>query len=1070
MLAFACAFTMFAGAASFTDEADINADNRDAVELLTALNIIQGYEDGSFDPDGTVTRAEMAKMIYTIRNGGNDDASAYETVTTSFTDISGHWAEGYIKYLQNTGIVAGKSATRFDPDSQVTTGEAMKMALALAGYDEEHAGLTGAAWLNNTVALATTYGLTDDVNSAIAGGCTRQDAAQILSNCLVVVIAVRYSAIVEDFVNDSEQGLAFTGGPITVGEKWMDLRVETGFLTDVPSAKVNPKGIEFVYTDEEDKPHTVTFKNAAQNVADLMGYEVKVVWNGDDVADADAIYGIYKTANNASYEAVWKDIEKDGAKVKFDGKSYKLDGNQIDVYADEYWSEAGAGTWTSAAFADKDALSDTVVFIDNDGDGELDAAQVKTQAVAQVTYVGSKNVTTKALVGNQGFYGVDYETTADLDDVTVYEGIAKDDFVKVTYDVYTDKMVYEKLDVQTGTIEATRTNNTTKEIKIDGEWLKATKGYDGVDKLSAATGDTVEYVAIGNLLYNVKKTDGQWGSNSIAMIYNAAAGATGTLDANKIMAEIIKRDGSTATVEVSKIDTTEVNGNLTTVTNVIGKIMTYRVVDGKYEFRTLDDDNNTAGFEHVKTSADPYVRGASKYNDIEIADDAFVFVIHEGADNSAYADANNSADVLTGAELKKAAGVTFEEVYANADMYLTNTTNGFNYVYGMVVGIDNDTLTTVGSHYGYLLADASETIREGNTYYRVFNLWTEAGEITAYEETGDEYEYESGTVITYEVTSVKDDITYIKSVDVPDLIIGQVTATDGNFVGLDNGKYELVNDSVILNVNTEAGTGISGGDEARGQIAEADVDAGVLNVLYAVDTHNDEVNFMLIDSVNNEILNFDLSNITASALTAALAAAEAGDTLTLTGNIPNGTFDVPEDVTVTIAGAISNTTVFNVADGAAVKVSATATGLAGKLTANVSANGAVELPQSKLIGGTDALASFSGTDEAVVAANAAGGVDVTVPATGTLTLNQNFKMSAKDNLTVNGKLIAANNGITFTTDETALPTGAGVAATTGNFYADGTDATSDAIANSKTYTYGTHTVTGGSVTGWMANA
>ena len=123
-----------------------------------------------------------------------------------------------------------------------------------------------------------------------------------------------------------------------------------------------------------------------------------------------------------------------------------------------------------------------------------------------------------------------------------------------------------------------------------------------------------------------------------------------------------------------------------------------------------------------------------------------------------------------------------------------------------------------------------------------------------------------------------------------------------------------------------------------------------------------------------------------------------------------------------------------------------------------------------MIGGTDALASFSGTDEAVVAANAAGGVDVTVPATGTLTLNQNFKMSAKDNLTVNGKLIAANNGITFTTDETALPTGAGVAATTGNFYADGTDATSDAIANSKTYTYGTHTVTGGSVTGWMANA
>ena len=60
VLAFACAFTMFAGAA-FTDQADINADNADAVELLTTLNIISGYPDGTFDPEGTVDRAEMAR-------------------------------------------------------------------------------------------------------------------------------------------------------------------------------------------------------------------------------------------------------------------------------------------------------------------------------------------------------------------------------------------------------------------------------------------------------------------------------------------------------------------------------------------------------------------------------------------------------------------------------------------------------------------------------------------------------------------------------------------------------------------------------------------------------------------------------------------------------------------------------------------------------------------------------------------------------------------------------------------------------------------------------------------------
>ena len=247
MLAFACAFTMFAGAA-FTDAADINADNADAVDVLTTLGVIKGYEDGSFQPDGTVTRAEMAKMIYVIRNGGNDDASSYESVATSFTDISGHWAEGYIKYLQNTGIVAGKSAYIFDPDSTVTTGEAMKMALVLAGYDEKNAGLTGINWATNTLTYATTYGLTDNVASAMTAGCARQDAAQILANALGAT-AVRYSAVVENFVNDSKSGLSFGGDPISVGRKWMDLWTSVGTLIKIDGQDL---GIYPSQSDEAD--------------------------------------------------------------------------------------------------------------------------------------------------------------------------------------------------------------------------------------------------------------------------------------------------------------------------------------------------------------------------------------------------------------------------------------------------------------------------------------------------------------------------------------------------------------------------------------------------------------------------------------------------------------------------------------------------------------------------------------------------------------------------------------------------------------------------------------------------
>src|SRR5699024_5597574 len=65
-------------------------------------------------------------------------------------------------------------------------------------------------------------------------------------------------------------------------------------------------------------------------------------------------------------------------------------------------------------------------FIDCDGDGKLDAAQIHTEAVTKVTYVGTNNITTNGLVGAQDLYGVDYTNNPKLDDINVYEGVAKD--------------------------------------------------------------------------------------------------------------------------------------------------------------------------------------------------------------------------------------------------------------------------------------------------------------------------------------------------------------------------------------------------------------------------------------------------------------------------------------------------------------------------------------------------------------------------------------------------------------------------------------------------------------------
>ena len=936
VLAFACAFTMFAGAA-FTDEADINADNRDAVELLTALNIIQGYEDGSFDPEGTVDRAEMAKMIYVIRNGGNDDASAYETVTTSFTDISGHWAEGYIKYLQNTGIVAGKSATKFDPDSQVTTGEAMKMALALAGYDEEHAGLTGINWLNNTVSQATTVGMTDDVHSAIAGGCTRQDAAQILSNTLVNTGAVRWSAVVEGFVPDSETGLAYGGRWISVGEKWMDLSVETGFITAAPSSKTNPKGITFVWDEDDDgvygendsrnNTESVTFRNSNLDVSDLFGYEVKAVWNSDDVSAADAVYGFYKTSNNVSYEMTWQDVEQDVDRVKFDGKSYDLTStpigaesadDKITVYAD-----ADEYTWDSADFTNTD-LADTVVFIDNNNDGDLDAVQVKTQTVAQVGYIGTRNITTSALVGgNQDIWGITYDNSPDLDDIILDENIAADDYAIVSYDYYNDKVTYTKVDVLDGTVEATRTQDGTKQVRIGEQWYKCTEGYDYPTTI--VTGDTVEYVAIGNLLYYIDKTDGMWGSRYLAVIYDAAEYDVG-VNTGKVEARIILRNGDKVTGIVDSIDTND-NPSDAQVRDYIGQPMTYRInSDGEYEFKSLTD-SNLAGYDSAWsytgssldeiTNNDPQgkntalttatVVSGNQMAGARLADDAVVFVIEKAVNPYDVDGVATDAKVFTGRQIKNLNGDDQADLKADESfVFLRSTDNGFTYTMAGSLIVDEMPNKLVGAYYGYLLEDAAEWIdSEDNEGYRYFSMLTDEGEVTVREKSGENYTYEAGTVLNFNLVSVNEEtgVWTIDDLNRPVLTSGVVTSnnngkTPGSTIGIDGDWHEITEDTVILFVDTETHewTPFDEGTIMKGNTID-----NVPNVYYlTIGSNTEDLEFLLVDTnaeVNDVPEQIMGADNTVAEVNAALQVGDVRITSALAGD---GTITVPNGRTLTV--------------------------------------------------------------------------------------------------------------------------------------------------------------------------
>lgn len=135
----------------YSDSQEIT--HRQAAAVLTRLGIISPKYSEVFYPTGTVTRAEVAKILALIMNGGEDFNSGTKE-EPSFSDIWGHWAESYIEYCADLGIVSGGEDGQFKPGDPVTGLELIKMALCMLGYDAEAYSLNGPDWAEKTDELA----------------------------------------------------------------------------------------------------------------------------------------------------------------------------------------------------------------------------------------------------------------------------------------------------------------------------------------------------------------------------------------------------------------------------------------------------------------------------------------------------------------------------------------------------------------------------------------------------------------------------------------------------------------------------------------------------------------------------------------------------------------------------------------------------------------------------------------------------------------------------------------------------------------------------------------------------
>ena len=176
--------TVSAGAKDFTDSSKINY--KEAVDVMSAVKVIDGYAEGDFRPANTLTRGAAAKIICNLILGPTTaealvaDAAPYSDVPTTNTFA------GYIAYCAKEGIISGYADGTFRPAASLSGYAFMKMLLGALGYDAETENYTGNNWSINVAKRALNIGLDDDLNGSFNGtkAVTREEACLYAFNTL----------------------------------------------------------------------------------------------------------------------------------------------------------------------------------------------------------------------------------------------------------------------------------------------------------------------------------------------------------------------------------------------------------------------------------------------------------------------------------------------------------------------------------------------------------------------------------------------------------------------------------------------------------------------------------------------------------------------------------------------------------------------------------------------------------------------------------------------------------------------------------------------------------------------
>lgn len=409
IMLFTAAFSASAFAASFSDIDD--SRYKDAIVTLSNLKVIDGYEDGTFKPEGTITRAEFTKMLVCVMGFG--DNAQYGA--PSFEDID-MWAKNYICTAYGLGIVDGMSDYEFAPDAPVTYEQAQKMMVCALGYGENAVSRGG--WPDGYISIAGELRLKNGISgTGDSDPAPRGAIAQLMYNSLEVEMREYKNAqwentektLLKDYLN-------------VVKLKGTLVGVED-YITNECTKKLGNYQMDIM--DSSGEEVLINFKNFTENVTDInkyIGNIITVYYNLDVLSDNKTLVALdSETTKNEETTVNYNDvISFDGStfsyydssekkknikinmntvSVRYNGKPIKED--TVTLGGESYFLEEAVTEWLSP---DSDNfIYGEVKLTDSGSDGVIDLIQIynyQTMVAYQAPKSSDYKITDKLISGN----------------------------------------------------------------------------------------------------------------------------------------------------------------------------------------------------------------------------------------------------------------------------------------------------------------------------------------------------------------------------------------------------------------------------------------------------------------------------------------------------------------------------------------------------------------------------------------------------------------------------------------------------------------------------------------------